>query len=236
MAWCLFGPKPWSEAILAYYQLGLEEQTSLKFESKYQDFQPRKSIWVHRLQMAAMLSRSQCVECHKRVVPLFGGDPRNSRIMWISRCHSFRGGRIAHDDVIKWKHFPRYWPFVWGIHRSPMNSPHKGQWRGALMFSLICAWMNNWVNNRKAGDLRRHHAHYAVTVMCNSMQSGSVPWHVMTQWGPTKLGTLNQTHGVLVITSQWCHGVCNHRQLDCLFNIMFKLSTKGTPKLRIIGP
>ena len=44
----------------------------------------------------------------------------------------------THDDVIKWKHFPRYWPFVRGIHRSPVNSPHKGQWRGALMFSLIC--------------------------------------------------------------------------------------------------
>ena len=42
-----------------------------------------------------------------------------------------------HDDVIKWKHFPRYWPFVRGIHRSPVNSPHKGQWRGALMFSLM---------------------------------------------------------------------------------------------------
>ena len=42
-----------------------------------------------------------------------------------------------HDDVIKWKHFPRYWPFVRGIPRSPVNSPHKGQWRGALMFSLI---------------------------------------------------------------------------------------------------
>ena len=39
-----------------------------------------------------------------------------------------------HDNVIKWKHFPRYWPFVRGIHRSPVNSPHKGQWRGALMF------------------------------------------------------------------------------------------------------
>ena len=39
-----------------------------------------------------------------------------------------------YDDVIKWKHFPRYWPFVRGIHRSPVNSPHKGQWRGALMF------------------------------------------------------------------------------------------------------
>ena len=50
-----------------------------------------------------------------------------------------------HDDVIKWKHFPRYWPFVRGIHRSPVNSPHKDQWRGSLMFSLICAWINRWV-------------------------------------------------------------------------------------------
>ena len=39
-----------------------------------------------------------------------------------------------HDDVIKWKHFLCYWPFVWGIHRWPMNSPHKAQWRGALIF------------------------------------------------------------------------------------------------------
>ena len=43
-----------------------------------------------------------------------------------------------HDDVIKWKHCSRYWPFVPGIHRSPVNSLHEGQWRGALMFSLIC--------------------------------------------------------------------------------------------------
>ena len=49
---------------------------------------------------------------------------------------------LPHDDVIKWKHFPRYWPFVPGIHWSPLNSPHKGQWRGALMFSLICVWIN----------------------------------------------------------------------------------------------
>ena len=70
-----------------------------------------------------------------------------------------------HDDVTKWKHFPRYWPFVWGIHRSPINSPHKGQWRGALIFSLICAWIHGRVNNREAGDLRRHRSHYDVTVM-----------------------------------------------------------------------
>ena len=47
----------------------------------------------------------------------------------------------------------------------PVNSPHKGQWRGALMFSLICVWINGWVNNREAGDLRRYRAHYDVTVM-----------------------------------------------------------------------
>ena len=72
---------------------------------------------------------------------------------------------LLHDDVIKCKHFPRYWPFVWGIHRSPVNSPHKVQWRGALMFSFICVWINGWVNNRVAGDFRRYRAHYDITVM-----------------------------------------------------------------------
>ena len=73
--------------------------------------------------------------------------------------------------VTWWRHqmetFPRYWPYVRGIHRSPVNSPHKGQWRGALMFYLICAWINGWVNNREAGDLRRNCAHYDVTGMRN---------------------------------------------------------------------
>ena len=68
-----------------------------------------------------------------------------------------------HDDVIK--HFPRYWPFVRGNHRSPVNSPHKGQWRGTLMFSLICARINGWVSNDEAGGLRRQRAHYDVIVM-----------------------------------------------------------------------
>ena len=70
------------------------------------------------------------------------------------------GEPIFHDDVMKWKHFPRYWPFVRGIHRSPVNSPH-----GALMFSLTCVWINGWVNNREAGDLRPIRAHYDVIVM-----------------------------------------------------------------------
>ena len=48
---------------------------------------------------------------------------------------------------------------------SPVDSPHKHQWRGALMLSLIWAWTNGWANNRDTGDLGRHRAYYDVTVM-----------------------------------------------------------------------
>ena len=87
--------------------------------------------------------------------------------VWDEITYPFQNFNVLafHDDVIKWKHFPRNWPFVREIHRSPVNFPHKGQWRGALMFSLIYAWINDWVNNREAGDLRRQHGHYDVIVM-----------------------------------------------------------------------
>ena len=89
------------------------------------------------------------------------------------------GGHLTvfHDDVIKWKHFPRNWPFVRGIHRSPVYSPHKGQWRGALMFSLICVWINGWVNSGGAGDLRRYRTHYDVIVMNGGLSSAAKPLH-----------------------------------------------------------
>ena len=99
---------------------------------------------------------------------------------------------------MKFKHFPRYWPFARGNHRFPVNSLHKGQLRGALMFSLICVWINGWVNNREAGDLRRHCAHYDVIVMfqapvvtthlwilyyqCTHRWPSSFMCHQRTQW------------------------------------------------------
>ena len=64
------------------------------------------------------------------------------------------------------------WPFVRGIHWSPVDSPHKGQWRGALLLSLICAWTNGWANNRDAGDLRRHGARYGAMVMVLELHTG----------------------------------------------------------------
>ena len=65
-----------------------------------------------------------------------------------------------HDDVIKWKHFPRYWPFVRGIHRSPGDFPAQRP-----VTRSFDVWINGWVNNHEAGDLRRYRAHYDVMVM-----------------------------------------------------------------------
>ena len=107
-----------------------------------------------------------------------------------------------HDDIIKWTHFPHYWPFVRGIHRSPLNSPHKGEWRDALMFFFICAWINAQVNNHEAGDLRRHRAHYDVIVMNDNLSRYAdfhykvkmvVTWHVCIGTGPWKFGNFALT-------------------------------------------
>ena len=100
----------------------------------------------------------------------------NSRIPGDWRRHDAHPTVMAQSGHSWWrhqmeKHFPRYWPFVRGIHRSPVNSPHKGQWLGALKLSLICAWTNGWINNLCAGDLRRHRAHYDVTAMAGPADS-----------------------------------------------------------------
>ena len=71
---------------------------------------------------------------------------------------------VSHDDVIKWKHFSRYWPFLWGIHRSPVNSPKRPvTWSFDVSFELR---LNKHLNkNGDAGDFRRYRAHYDVNVI-----------------------------------------------------------------------
>ena len=97
------------------------------------------------------------------------GTRSSNKLHWLDltrkRTDSSPGIIFHHDDVIKWKYFPCHWPFVRGYHRSPVDSPHKGRWRGSLRFSLICAWTNGRANNRGASDLRHHRAIYDVTVM-----------------------------------------------------------------------
>ena len=118
-----------------------------------------RRIYVYRLSVA--VPNAAWPEWHRFVLHMCSYQMVLPICLWIPCACNVR----EHDDVIKWKHFPRYWPFVRIIHRSPVNSPHKGQWRGALMFSLIYARINGWVNNREAGDLRRHQAHCDVIVM-----------------------------------------------------------------------
>ena len=90
--------------------------------------------------------------------------------VFVAPCYRYTGGIVLvdwgnqeytfRDDVIKRKHFPRYWPFVRGIHRYPQKPETRSF---DVFFDLRLK--NGWVNNRNAGDLRRHCAHFDVTVM-----------------------------------------------------------------------
>ena len=124
----------------------------------HQNGKPRENYcWRNNVYLYLGLSFLWTTMQFHRVLSLHGFELNNLTNIYM--CG------LIHDDVIKWKHFPRYWPLVRGIHRSPVNSPHKGQCRGALMFSLICVWTNDWINNREAGDLRRYRTHYDVTII-----------------------------------------------------------------------
>ena len=96
------------------------------------------------------------------------------------RCHSHKSSNqsiskrgckkcMVHPWFAWWRHqmetFSALLAICAGNSPVPVNSPHKGQWRGALTFSLMCVWINGWVNNREAGDLRRYRVHYDVIVM-----------------------------------------------------------------------
>ena len=98
-----------------------------------------------------------------------------------------------HDDVIKWKHFLRNSPFVRKVHRSPGDSPHKGQWRGTfdVFFDLglnkrcskqsRCRWFET-----PSRSLWRHCnglSHSCKADMLNSMWFDYVIWlHRAQHW------------------------------------------------------
>ena len=99
--------------------------------------------------------------------------------------------------------FPRYLPFELGIHRSPVNFPHKSQWRGALMFSLFGVWLNAWVNNREAVDLRRHCAHYDVIVNLG-ITSTVYSIRYSTKFR-LEYVDLFSSHPLILKNLEWCH-------------------------------
>ena len=97
------------------------------------DSQLNITLWKHKVARRTLFEIPMLTRVHSWLV----------LSIHVTHIQSSTGTLSLHDDVIKWKHFPRYWPFMRGTHRSPVNSLHKGQWRGALMFYLICARIND---------------------------------------------------------------------------------------------
>ena len=91
--------------------------------------------WIKRIQISLKLQWILLTSVNLTMGVQVMTSIRQQAITWPKKSpvHLY----YFHDEVIEWKHFPRYWPFGWGIHRSPVNSPHKGQWRGALMWLVI---------------------------------------------------------------------------------------------------
>ena len=154
--------------------------------------------------------------------------PRPSAVLYLVAILKYIP---THDDVTKWKYFLRYWSFLWEIHRSPVNFPHKGQWSRAFMIPLICTWTNGRVNNRGAGDFRRHREHYDVTVMSYAHASRFVVFVVVRQRENSSISTkINKA------TPEWS---CQWSNKGCMllnpfrpfgyFPIFFKPSKHALP-------
>ena len=87
---------------------------------------------------------------------------------------------------------PSWWRHQMETFSALLDSPYKGQWRGALMFPLICAWTNGWANKGDTGDLRRHRAHYDVTVMVSkNLLTFCTPKYRCYKKNPTVISAAN---------------------------------------------
>ena len=123
---------------------------------------------------------------------------RNKNIDCVTTIPRYLGNQTMSDTpqphLVKF--YPHSWHVSWWRHQMetfsallalcagnspvPVISPHKGQWRGALMLSLICARINDWVNYHEAGDLRRHRGHYDISVMIDQGDTESSSFRL--QW------------------------------------------------------
>ena len=100
----------------------------------------------------------------------------------------------------------------------PVNSPHKGQWRGALMFTLICARTNGWVNNCEAGDLRRYRTHYDVIVMLYRFSWNHLyrithqPQYVLHEAWSSHKANIKHEQMTIIANVQEAHGNVKYQQ------------------------
>ena len=114
--------------------------------------------------------------------------------------------------------------------RSPVNSPHKGQWRRALVFSLICVWINGCINNCEAGDLRRYCAHYDVGVMDLDVMLLWLKWRQVNR----SIRCNNKRFAHLCATGHnGRDGVSNHQSHHYSTAGLFRRRPKKISKLRV---
>ena len=92
--------------------------------------------------------------------------------------------------------------------------PSQSQWCEALMFSLICAWINGWANNLNASDLRHHHLHYDITVMFTWLRTGHPQNHGVSH-GPILIVWLSMGCTLLGVTVLPNYPDTNHIYLHC---------------------
>ena len=137
----------------------VKKSTTLATTGKGRDINKRSWLWWNLLYNSFF---KRCLKGKTISVSLI-------TLMDMQYHHSFNTDDFICSSVSWWRHqlqtFSALFVLVQSIHRSPVNSPHKGQWPGAFMFSLIYTWTSGWVNNQDAGDLRRHRAHCDVTIM-----------------------------------------------------------------------
>ena len=154
---------------------------------------------------------------------------RRGNALRIAGLWSSRVGHPSHRAMMtssNGKHFPRYWPFVRGINRSLVNSPHKGQLRGASMFSLICAWINGWVNiswgwwfETLSRSLWRHRNANETDDICfvltqtNCCRWFNTPWHSCDRTVTTKMKHEGRVCTLTSIYSCYRCGVRYHPEL-----------------------
>ena len=227
MACRLIGAKPLSEPMLEYCWLDPWEQTSVKSLSKFIHFHLRKCIWKCRLEKGGhFISASMCFNANRftqygtyemrnysQIKPECTGEMLKQTCwhygdIFITDCWIFftmTTSIAASDD-----NFRKMTTFQSTMTSSNGNiyrvtgplcgefTGHKGQWCGTLMFSLICAWTNGWVNNRDTSDLRRRRAHCDVTVMFQwtlYYQHITLMWDSFSSPGKTPSLPLRYKHG-----------------------------------------
>ena len=121
-----------------------------------------------------------------------------------------------------------------GIHRWPMNYPHRSQWRWALIL-FICAWINGWVNKREAGDLRRHRPHYDAIAMI--LQETGPPLVQINGLSPFRCQTAILTkNGLLLIrplATKWRSFSLGLNVLTCHFSYHQDVLLLNTMSIRL---